>query len=425
MVPLIPPNGARDVCADVALRMRFTGTARVGSTGKLRVFDAGADDAPVASVDFAAQSSSENIGGRAFMLPRPVYVNGDEVIIRLPAQALAYGRRYYITIDQGAITAPDGTPFAISDKTSWQFDTRAAAPSQRTLLHVASDASAEFCSVQGALDALPARNANPATIEIANGTYFEVIHAQAKNNVTLRGENRDATIILGVNNNNLNPSTAARALVGIDNSSDFTIEDLSIHNLTPQGGSQAEALRMQGCDRCTLRRVNVLSLQDTLLWSGRIYARDCYVEGNVDFVWGTGAAFFERCEIKTVGRAGYVVQARNAVDAFGYVFVDSKISAAPGVRGIMLGRIDISQYPGSQVAYINCQMGEHIAPQGWTISGGGPGAALRFGEYRSTDQTGQPLDVKQRIAGSRQLTDDEANAMRAPSNVLGGWTPTP
>ena len=79
---------------------------------------------------------------------------------------------------------------------------------------------------------------------------------------------------------------------------------------------------------------------------------------------------FERCEIKTVGRKGYVVQSRNGAGAYGYVFVDSKITGDPGITGIVLARIDVGVYPGSQVAYVDCEMGSHIAPEGWTITGG-------------------------------------------------------
>ena len=68
---------------------------------------------------------------------------------------------------------------------------------------------------------------------------------------------------------------------------------------------------MEGCDKCVVRDATIISLQDTLLWSGRIYADNCFIEGNVDFIWGTGAAYFENCEIRTLGRTGYIVQARN------------------------------------------------------------------------------------------------------------------
>jgi hypothetical protein len=122
--------------------------------------------------------------------------------------------------------------------------------------------------VQGALDALPAGNTSAATITINAGTYHEIVHFASKNNVTLIGQDRKATIIEGTNNNNMNPSTATRSLVGIDNTSGLIIDTLTIQNLTPQGGSQAEALRLQSCDKCVVRNADIISRRQRRLRLG-------------------------------------------------------------------------------------------------------------------------------------------------------------
>ena len=266
----------------------------------------------------------------AFTTQRPVYVDGNDVVIQLPSKPLGFGQTYYVTVESGAIRAPGGAALAITGTTAWRFSTAAAAPSNRAALAVALDGSAPFCSVQGALDIVPANNTAAVAITIAPGTYHEIIYFRAKSNVTLQGQDRARTIIAATNNNNLNPSTRGRALVGVDAVSGLVVRNLTIHNLTPQGGSQAEALRLQDCDRCVVRDATILSLQDTLLWSGRIYAANCLIAGNVDFVWGDGAVLFQGCEIKTVGRSGPIVQARNPASDYGYVFVDCKLTSDAG-----------------------------------------------------------------------------------------------
>src|SRR5208283_2782547 len=100
----------------------------------------------------------------------------------------------------------------------------------------------------------------------------------------------------------------------------------TLHNTTPYRGSQAEALRVRG-DRCVLRNDDFRSFQDTLLLSGSVYATNCYVEGDVDFIWGQGGVFFDHCEIKAVHN-GYYVQARNPAERPGYVFSQCKLTAA-------------------------------------------------------------------------------------------------
>jgi pectin methylesterase-like acyl-CoA thioesterase len=371
---------------------------------------------PAASVDVSTGQTQVTVGGTQLKFVKPVFVVGHEVIVALPAR-LSYGKSYAVSVDAGAVRGSGGP--TLNGSTGWQFSTRADPPADKGKLRVALDGTGDFCSVQAALETA----ASGATISVGAGNYHELIHVSGKSGVTLRGDDRKQTVILGVNNENLNGGTAKRALVNIEKSSDLVLERLTIHNLTEQGGSQAEALRLQDCDKCVVRNADILSLQDTLLWSGRIYAKDCYIAGNVDFIWGTGSVYFDKCEIKTVGRNGYVVQSRNDAQRYGYVFVDSKITADAGVSGILLARIDSSVYPGSHVAYVNCQMGKHIAPEGWTITGAGAGSSLRFWEYQSTNETGGPLDVSRRHAGSRQITADQAATMRDPSKVLGGWSP--
>jgi pectin methylesterase-like acyl-CoA thioesterase len=416
-----PAPGSHGVCPDPPLRLTFSAPPSLGTSGKIQVFDASQAGTPVASVDMAATAFSDTIGGITFNTLRPAYVDGNDAVIYLRSHALTYGHTYYVTVDPGAIKPPTGT-LAITDTTTWRFSTADAAPGNLTALTVSLEGAGEFCSVQGALDALPANNTAASQILVESGTYHEIVHLASKNNVTLLGQSRTATIIEGTNNNNLNPSTRTRSLFGVDSSSGLVIDTLTISNLTPQGGSQAEALRLQSCDECVVRNANISSLQDTLLWEGRIYADSCTISGNVDFVWGGGVAYFNKCQIHTTGQAGAIVQARNSPTTYGYVFVDSVLTADPSVSGQVLGRIDVSQYPGSHVAYISCTMGSFIAPGGWTITGGTPTSQLRFWEYQSVDSTGQAIDVSKRVAGSTQISATEAASMRDPTVVLSGWS---
>jgi pectin methylesterase-like acyl-CoA thioesterase len=416
---LFPPPNGQNLCPDPPLKITFSGAPTLGSSGRFRVFTSGGS--VVATVDMAASTITETIGGMSFAVSRPVYVDGNTVSVTLPPKVLSYGMTYYVNVDSGAITAPGGA-FSITDTNTWRFTTMAAAPSNRTALSVALDGSGSFCSVQGAFDLVPASNTTATTITVGAGNYHEIIRVTGKSNVTLQGQDRNGTVISGTNNNNLNASTKGRSLVGIDNLNTLTIRNLTIKNLTPQGGSQAEALRMEGCDKCVVRDATIISLQDTLLWSGRIYANNCLIEGNVDFIWGTGAAYFVNSEIRTLGRKGYIVQSRNS-SGYGYVFVDSKLTADSGITGNILARIDAGAYPSSHVAYINCQMTNAIAPEGWLLTAGTATSSLRFWEYQSVDASGNAINVSSRLAGSRQLSASEAAMMRDPTVVLGGWQP--
>ncbi len=424
-IAAFPAPNATNVCPDPPLRLTFSAPPKLGTSGKIQVFNATSPATAVAALDMGATTFSNTIAGTTFNILRPAYVDGNDAVIYLNSHVLTYGQTYYVTVDSGAITGPSGAG-ALTGTTAWRLSTVAPAPSQQTALSGARKRAGNICSVQGAVDAVPAKNTAATTITIAPGVYHEIVHFTSKNNVTLLGGDRTTTIIEGTNNNNLNPTTVTRSLVGIDGSSGLIVDSLTIQNLTPQGGSQAEALRLETCDECVVRNTSVFSLQDTLLWDGRLYADNCLIAGNVDFVWGGGVAYFNNCEIRTVGQAGAIVQARNAAGAYGYVFVDSKLTSAPAVTGQVLARIDVSVYPGSHVAYINCQLAPNlISPAGWTITGGTPTSALRFWEYQSVDPTGKAIDVSKRIAGSTQITATQAASMRDPTVVLNGWQPPP
>jgi len=421
---LFPRPGATGVCLDVPLTLTFANAPNIGNKGTIAIYAKASPNTVVDQVDLAATTFSDSIGGLSKNLVRPVFIDGTSAVVYFHQHKLAANTTYFVTISSGAFLDGQKNAIAtISEPTAWTFTT-GAAPTASASMAVNRTGNGGFCTVQGAFDALPSNDATARTITVAAGSYHELLNLSGKKSVTLRGADRAGTVIRYPNNEKLNAGTSGRPLFFANGSTDLTIENLTIYNTTPQDGSQAEALRVQA-DRVTLRDVNLKSLQDTLLTSGSVYVVNSYLEGNVDFVWGTGPAYFDRCEIKTVGRAGAIVQARNAASGYGYVFVDSKITSDPQVTGQVLARIDATVYPSSNVAYLNCQMSSGIAAKGWTITPAGTSATgqLRLWEYQSRDASGALLDVSGRDPASKQLSASQAASVRDKATVLNGWNP--
>lgn len=427
-----PAAGAAPVCADAPLRFSFSGPLNLGNSGKIALYRASAPSELLDRIDLAETEFDRTIGGRPFHTVRPVFVEGNDVVVYFHDGALSPNEAYFVTVDEGVFLNASGASLGqLSSPEGFRFSTRAPAPARRDTLSVALDGSADFCTVQGALDFVPEGNSSPVTITLKNGIYHEIVLLSNKHQLTLRGEDRQRTVIAYANNDNLQQrlGTRFRAMVSVENSNQLTLENLTLHNLTsqqPAGGAgyQAEALRVEASDGVVLRNADFVSRQDTLLLSGHVYVVDSRVEGNVDFIWGKGVAYFERTELHTVARAGYVVQSRNPPGKFGYVFVDSRFTAEEGLTGTFLARIDANEYPGSNVAFANCKFGPHIAPAGFQVT---PASAqvtpeLRFWEYQSTDLEGHPLNVSARTSSSRQLSEAEARALRDRAKVL-GWEP--
>ena len=415
---LFPLREASQVCPDTPLRITFDTPPRLGTSGRIRVL-AATTGAVVDTIDLVATNQTRQIGGTTYRY-YPVIIVGTVAHIQLHAGVLAYNTSYDVQIESSVFADAAGVPWPGIADTSWRFTTRPSGPvAGAASVSVAEDGTGDFASIQGAFDFVPVNNARPVIINVRNGTYRELLLLRNRPFVTVRGQDRRQTIIAYANNAMLNEGNS-RAMVGID-SNDFTLENLTLRNLTPPGGSQAEALRTNS-QRCYVSNVDFSSYQDTLFITGRAYFTNCDIEGDVDFIWGGGAAYFHRCEIRAL-RRGYNVQSRSVRGQRGYVFVECALTAAPGVTGHVLARTDTTSFPDCEVAYIDCTMTNHIAPAGWLITGTGGTANLRFLEYRSRDPSGAPLDLTQRAAGSRQMTDAEAAELRVPANVLGGWTP--
>ncbi|MBV9083937.1 MAG: hypothetical protein JOZ62_14765, partial [Acidobacteriaceae bacterium] len=267
----------------------------------------------------------------------------------------------------------------------------------------------------------------PVHIFVRRGTYTEIVYVRSnKPFITLEGEDRNGTVIQYDNNNNFNGQVSGnfRAMFGED-APDFTLQNITLHNTTPHGGSQAEAFRGNN-QRILLNRVNLSSFQDTLLLTGKGFVTNSYIEGDVDFTWSLGGtAFFQYTELKALNPA-YYAQVRNPQGVHGFIFVNCVLSRAPTVpdASSYLARIDPTVFPYSEVVYINTAMDAHINPIGWLLNNAdcSMGSNLHFAEYHSTDLNGNPIDVSQRLACSTQLTDQEAAELSDPNNVL-GWVP--
>jgi pectin methylesterase-like acyl-CoA thioesterase len=155
---------------------------------------------------------------------------------------------------------------------------------------------------------------------------------------------------------------------------------------------------------------------------GSGYVNDSYLEGDVDFILGSGAVFFRNTELKALTSGGYYVQSRNGQTGKGYVFVGCKLTAAEGVNNVWLARVDPGVFPYSQVVWINSQMGPHIQPAAWLLNNATSSATVQFWESNTRDLSGAPVNVTQRAPFSRQLAPAEALQWADPAFVL-GWTP--
>lgn len=110
---------------------------------------------------------------------------------------------------------------------------------------------------------------------------------------------------------------------------------------------------------------------------GRHCYKNCYIQGDVDFIFGSAVAWFEDCLIfsKKPGDRlppespeeeviyGYVTAASTPEEErYGYVLKNCRLESDCPPGTVMLGR---PWREFAKTVYLNCWLGPHIHPKGW------------------------------------------------------------
>ena len=301
-------------------------------------------------------------------------------------------------------------------------------PEDRTL-YVAASGTGDFYSIQHAIDVAPA---DGAVISIAPGVYREVLKID-KPNIHLRSPYNDPskTVIVYDNSAGTSGGTFRSATVFV-NADNFFAENLTFandfnrtHPQLPQG-SQALAVAATG-DRAVFRNMRFLGNQDTVYAAKkRQYFVDCYIEGNVDFIFGDARAVFENCEIRSNRESGGYITAQGKSDPKqdnGYVFNHCRLTANPGVQHVWLGR---PWRPYATVVMMNTEMGDFIEPAGWREWHPGETNYLETVYYAEYNNNGPGAHPKERDPHTHLLTAAEAAQFETRVYLAGSdkWDPT-
>lgn len=452
------PSG-ENACVDSYLTITFRSEPAIGTSGTIRITDEDGqtvdviDMADVAALSEGKPAMTESsifttamdaVGSSAagryrIVYGNPVSVDGNTMTIRPHCDRLEYGRTYSVAIDADAVSA-EGFSGISGDE--WTFSVMGK-PSGAEVTVGAREC--DFMTVQGAINYASSLGQSTAvTILVEDGVYEEQLYIRNKNNLTIRGESREGTVIRFDNCNDYIPGTGSgrtsvpepgdqvgtiggRSVILVENSDMLRFEDISLEN-THGHGSQAEVIYFN-CDsgRIVARNCCFSGEQDTIELKGWGSFRDCLIRGDVDFIWGYAkAALFESCEIRSCmnDNGGYIVQARCQAGDRGFVFSGCSLTAESGVEdgSFYLARSggDASCY--DNVTYVNCSMGPHISPAGWRSSPTpNPSAASAengWKEYRSTDPDGVLLDVAARYGGSMQLQESDWRSLYADAQAV-------
>lgn len=311
------------------------------------------------------------------------------------------------------------------------------------MITVAKDNSGDFNSIQQAVDSIPA--GTPETIYIKKGIYKERVEIR-KNNISFVGESTDDTVITeSYYARMIMPDGSKRGtfrsytfFVYADN---FTASNLTFENAAGFGDEfgQAIAVYAEG-DNITFRNCKILGHQDTLFtgplpmkekqpggFTGptidgirrvvhQLY-EDCYIAGEIDFIFGSATAYFKNCTLFALNRnqeinAFYTAPSTYEGQAFGYVFESCTFTGNCPPKSVALSR---PWRIHAKTVLLNCSYSDQIIDEGFT-DWNKPESheTVYYAEYNGH---GEGFKPEKRAAYVHQLNESEA-ALYTLENVM-------
>ncbi|MCH5249478.1 MAG: pectin methylesterase [Lachnospiraceae bacterium] len=256
-----------------------------------------------------------------------------------------------------------------------------------------------FSSINDAVNSIPKDNQTPVTIVIAPGIYREKVTIDRPFlSIEGSGESNKDTVITYDDYANFIMEDGMkrgtfRSYTAFIDAHDVTLKNLTIENASGDSVTHGQAIALYADgDRLVIDSCNIIGHQDTLFTGplppkeavkdgfigpkqfaprihGRQYYKDCYICGDVDFIFGGATAYFENCTIESLRRfseddriQGYVTAASTPEEEeYGYVFSECRIISGECPQGsVYLGR-PWRNY--AKTIFINCDLGAHIRPE--------------------------------------------------------------
>ena len=312
----------------------------------------------------------------------------------------------------------------------------------------------DFTTIQAAIDAVPSGRRAPTIILVRMAEYKEKVIVN-KDNLRIVGEAAERTVLtwsgcahdLDAEGNTKNTFLSYTMLVtGVN----VEVENLTIRNDAGKGSEVGQAMAVYAAgDRGVWRSCRFIAHQDTLFCgptmpkvkrdaqprdipegvpsvgncppvTGRQYFEDCYIQGDVDFIFGPYTCWFERCTLFMNEEGGFYTAANTPEQhRYGLVFHRCTLTGSCAEGAGALGR---PWRPYARTLFLACEMDEHVSPAGFADWDGQTPVTERMGEYGTT---GARADLRTRHPSQKRLTAAEAAAVTLPEVISGGdgWRP--
>ncbi|WP_303919399.1 pectinesterase family protein [Treponema berlinense] len=362
----------------------FDAEPKLLTGGRIKIYEVGDGNVltEVDTIEFADETQSVWDGTSLNVGDQLVRVEGNAVYFTPHIGKIAASKKYIVVVPKECISgtvggvAFEGLTNDVS-KSSFVFTTRAAKTISTTItVDGSQNSSADFRSIQSALRAIGKDDAGSYTIKVAKGTYHELLYFNGKADVKISGDTttkHGADVIVQYDNATcINSNEKTRNLLSFIGG-DLILENITLKNTLSRakygkGDTQAEALGFDSPAGKFVAAYNCsfISHQDTIRIIQKGWFYDCYIVGDVDFIWGETnslACVIEKCTIESVyeAEAGSNVarilasktgDGKQTIVTKGFVILNSEIICG-SESDTYLGRTPWSSGTINQCAVIN------------------------------------------------------------------------
>lgn len=301
------------------------------------------------------------------------------------------------------------------------------------MITVAKDSTGDFTSIQEAVNSI--KN-TPETVFIKNGVYKERVEITL-DNISLIGESAENTVITNDYYARMTMEDGSkrgtfRSYTFFVNANNFSAFNITFENSAGFGKQvgQAIAVYAEG-DGISFVNCRMLGHQDTLFTGplpitekeaggfigptefaervpGRQLYENCYICGEVDFIFGSATAYFKNCELYALNRdeainAYYTAPSTYKNQKYGYVFDGCRFTGNCPDKSVMLSR---PWRIFAKSVFLRCEMSGQITDCGFSDWNKPEAHETSF--YAEYKCFGPGFCPQLRAPFVRQLTDDEA-----------------
>lgn len=305
---------------------------------------------------------------------------------------------------------------------------------------ISKDGHGDFRSLQEAVDALPERNADPCTLVLMPGIYRGRVIVN-RDHLRIRGTDAKNTVLVhngcakDLNSEGREKGTFLSYTLLVTGN-DVTVEDLTVQNDAGDGREVGQAVAVYAAgERGRWINCRFIACQDTLFCgptmpkvqadalprkvpagvpsvgdcppvTGQQVFENCFIQGDVDFIFGPYACLFEHCTLFMNERGGWYTAANTpGAGLFGLVFRDCRLTGACAPGEAYLGR---PWRAYARTVFLNCEMDDHVAPAGFADWDEVRVVTERYAEFGSR---GAGADTSHRHPEQKLLTKEEADTL--------------